>query len=159
VEFRILGPLVVLEGGRQLRVSGARERELLAILLIHAGEVVSADRLIDHLWGSDLPASPSNALQVVVSRIRKILGASPALVTRRPGYVLDVHPEELDARRFAQLVEQAGRSMPVIRRAGRPCWGKHSGCGGARRSRNSRWRTSRGKRLPGSRRHGSGPLR
>jgi DNA-binding SARP family transcriptional activator len=111
VEFRILGPLEVVEGGRQLRVSGARERALLAILLIHAGEVVSADRLIDELWGSDLPASPSNALQVVVSRVRKILEASRALVTRWPGYVLDVDHEELDARRFVQLVQQ-GRQIP-----------------------------------------------
>ncbi len=61
------------EGGRQLHVSGTRERALLAILLIHAGEVVSADRLIEELWGSDVPGNPANALQVVVSRVRKAL--------------------------------------------------------------------------------------
>jgi DNA-binding SARP family transcriptional activator len=58
VEFRILGPLEVVEGDRQVRVSGARERAPLAVLLIHAGEVVSAGQLIDDLWGSDLPATP-----------------------------------------------------------------------------------------------------
>jgi predicted ATPase/DNA-binding SARP family transcriptional activator len=114
VEFRILGPLEVVEGDRQVPVSGTRERALLAILLIHAGEVVSADRLIDELWASDLPANPSNALQVVVSRVRRALEAAGAasqrgerLATRKPGYVLHVDPEELDAGRFGQLVEQA----------------------------------------------------
>jgi predicted ATPase/DNA-binding SARP family transcriptional activator len=114
VEFRILGPLEVVEGDRRVPVSGTRERALLAILLIHAGEVVSADRLIDELWGSDLPANPSNALQVVVSRVRRALevaGAAPQpgerLTTRKPGYVLHVDPDELDAARFGQLVEQA----------------------------------------------------
>jgi predicted ATPase/DNA-binding SARP family transcriptional activator len=112
MEFRILGPLEVADGSRELQVGGARERALLAILLIHAGEVVSADRLIEELWGGDLPGNPSNALQVVVSRVRKALdgGASPSrLVTRKPGYVLDVRPEELDAGRFGQLTEEARR--------------------------------------------------
>jgi DNA-binding SARP family transcriptional activator len=114
MEFRILGPLEVAEGDRPLPVGGAKERALLAILLIHAGEVVSADRLIDELWGSDLPANPSNALQVVVSRLRRALEGAPALhrpgallVTRKPGYVLEVDPEALDARRFERLVEEA----------------------------------------------------
>jgi len=109
MEFRILGPLEVAEGERQLPVSGTRERALLAILLIHAGEVVSADRLIEELWGSDLPGKPSNALQVVVSRVRKALEDADRLVTRKPGYVLSVPPEELDASRFAGLVESAER--------------------------------------------------
>jgi predicted ATPase/DNA-binding SARP family transcriptional activator len=116
VEFRILGPLEVLEADRQVRVSGTKERALLAVLLIHAGQVMSADRLIDELWGSDLPANPSNALQVVVSRVRRALEAPASasngqpderLVTRKPGYLLDVSPEELDAGRFERLVAQA----------------------------------------------------
>jgi predicted ATPase/DNA-binding SARP family transcriptional activator len=117
MKFRILGPLEVAEGDRQVPVSGAKERALLAILLIHTGEVVSADRLIDELWGSDLPASPSNALQVVVSRLRRALEGTGApnrqgelLVTRKPGYVLEVDPEALDARRFERLVEEARQS-------------------------------------------------
>ncbi|HXT93936.1 MAG TPA: AfsR/SARP family transcriptional regulator, partial [Trebonia sp.] len=107
MEFRILGPLEVAEGERQLQVSGTRERALLAILLIHAGEVVAADRLIDELWGSDLPGKPSNALQVVVSRVRKALEDADRLVTRKPGYVLSLQPEELDAGRFERLVAEA----------------------------------------------------
>jgi predicted ATPase/DNA-binding winged helix-turn-helix (wHTH) protein len=112
VEFRILGALEVVADGRQVPVTGARERALLAILLIHAGEVVPAERLIGELWGSDLPANPSNALQMVVSRVRRALEALPGpqrelLVTRKPGYLLDVAPRELDARRFGQLAGQA----------------------------------------------------
>jgi predicted ATPase/DNA-binding SARP family transcriptional activator len=116
VEFQILGPLEVVEGDRQLQLGGTRERALLAILLIHPGEVVSADRLIEELWGGDLPGHPSNALQVVVSRVRKALEASAGpgrLITRKPGYLLEVRPDELDADRFGQLVEQARRADPT----------------------------------------------
>src|SRR5215472_15999893 len=107
MEFRILGPLEVAEGDRQLQAGGTRERALLAILVIHAGEVVAADRLIEELWGSDIPGNPSNALQVVVSRVRKAIEDPPGagrLVTRKPGYLLDVRPDEVDAGRFARLV-------------------------------------------------------
>jgi predicted ATPase/DNA-binding SARP family transcriptional activator len=110
MEFRILGPLEVAEGDRRRQLAGTRERALLAILLIHAGEVVSADRLIEELWGGDLPGNPANALQVVVSRVRKALEdpTGPGrIVTRKPGYVLEVRPEELDAGRFGRLVEEA----------------------------------------------------
>ena len=110
MEFRVLGPLEIVEGSRQLHVSGARERALLAVLLIHAGEVVAADRLIEELWGSDIPGNPANALQVVVSRVRKALEVpdSPGrLVTRKPGYLLDVRPDEVDAGRFERLLQEA----------------------------------------------------
>jgi predicted ATPase/DNA-binding SARP family transcriptional activator/tetratricopeptide (TPR) repeat protein len=120
VEFRILGPLEVAAGGRQVQISGSRERALLAILLIHIREVVSADRLIEELWGSDLPSNPSNALQVVVSRVRKILEAERApgepaefLVTRKPGYQLDVTPDDLDAGQFGELLEEAQQVAPA----------------------------------------------
>ena len=112
MEFRILGPLEVVAGDRQVQVGGIRERALLAILLIHAGEVVSADRLIEELWGAGLPGNPSNQLQVVVSRVRKALevpGRPGLLATRKPGYVLDVRPEQLDAGRFGRLVAEARR--------------------------------------------------
>ena len=110
MEFRVLGPLEVADGGRPLPVGGARERALLALLLIHAGEVVAADRLIEELWGGDIPANPANALQVVVSRVRKALetpGSPGRLVTRKPGYLLDVRPDEVDAGRFEQLLQEA----------------------------------------------------
>jgi predicted ATPase/DNA-binding SARP family transcriptional activator len=116
MEFRVLGPLEIVEGGLPLQVSGARERALLAILLIHAGEVVAADRLIEELWGSEIPGNPANALQVVVSRVRKAL-AGPAgagrLVTRKPGYLLDVRQDEVDVGRFTRLVAEARRAGAV----------------------------------------------
>jgi predicted ATPase/DNA-binding SARP family transcriptional activator len=115
MEFRILGPLEAAEGGRPLQLGGTRERALLAILLIHAGQVVSADRLIEELWGGDQPGHPANALQVVVSRVRKALEVQPGpgrLVTRKPGYALEVRPEELDAGRFRRLVDEARRAGP-----------------------------------------------
>ena len=116
MEFRVLGPLEVVDGSRLLDVSGARERALLAVLLVHAGEVVAADRLIEELWSSDIPANPANALQVVVSRVRKALEvtAGPGrLVTRKPGYLLDVRPDEVDAVRFGRLVAEARRAGPA----------------------------------------------
>ena len=112
MEFRILGPLEVVAGGRPVPLTGARERALLAILLIHAGEVVSADRLIDELWGDDLPGDPSNALQVVVSRVRRALDGA-VLVTRKPGYVLHVDRDAVDARRFGRLIAEAER-VPAV---------------------------------------------
>jgi len=107
VEFRILGPLEVVEEGRPLTLGGPRQRALLAILLTHANEVVSSDRLIDELWGAQPPRTAANALQYHVSQLRKTLGPSEALVTREPGYLIRVGPHELDLLRFEQLVEEA----------------------------------------------------
>ena len=87
VEFRILGPLEVLDGGRTVRIIGPRERALLAMLLLRPGEVVPADRLIDLLWGDRVPGNPQNALQAVVTRVRNALGphSRELLLTRTPG--------------------------------------------------------------------------
>ncbi|MGH2730176.1 MAG: BTAD domain-containing putative transcriptional regulator [Actinomycetota bacterium] len=110
MDYRILGPLEVYEEGRALALGGIKERALLAVLLLHPGEVVSLDRLIDDLWGEHPPAGAVNTVQSYVSRLRKALHAhgSPVLVTRRPGYLLQLEPGELDAHRFARAVE-AGR--------------------------------------------------
>jgi DNA-binding SARP family transcriptional activator len=107
VEFRILGPLEVVEGGRPLTLGGPRQRALLAILLTRANEFVSGDRLIDELWGARPPRNATNALQYHVSRLRKTLGPSDAIVTRGSGYLIRVAPHELDLLRFEQLVEEA----------------------------------------------------
>jgi DNA-binding SARP family transcriptional activator len=110
VEFRILGPLEVVEEGRPLTLGGPRQRALLAILLTRANEVVSNDHLIDELWGARPPRTAANALQYHVSQLRKTLGASDAIVTREPGYLIRVAPHELDLLRFEQLVEEARRA-------------------------------------------------
>jgi DNA-binding SARP family transcriptional activator len=74
VQFRILGPLEVLhDHGRPLVLGGAKQRALLAVLLLHAGQVVSADRLIDELWGEDPPQTARSVLQVYVANLRRIL--------------------------------------------------------------------------------------
>jgi DNA-binding SARP family transcriptional activator len=103
MEFRILGPLEVLDDGRNVDIGGAKQRTLLAILLLHANEVVSYERLIDELWEEGAPATGRKALHVYVSQLRKALGAH-RLETRSPGYVLSVSDEELDLRRFHRLV-------------------------------------------------------
>ena len=73
MDYRILGPLEVCDGDRKLRLGGDKQRALLALLLLQAGEVVSADRLIDELWGESAPPTALNALQAHVSRLRKAL--------------------------------------------------------------------------------------
>lgn len=114
MEFRILGPLEVVHRGRPLQLVGARQRTLLALLLTRANEVVSADLLIDELWGEHPPATAANALQYHVSQLRKLLAPSDALVTQAPGYVIRVGPDELDLLRFEQLVEEARSEPPEL---------------------------------------------
>jgi YVTN family beta-propeller protein len=120
MEFRILGPLEVLDGDRQMALGGARQRALLAILLLHANKVVSTDRLVDELWGETPPESGPKALQVAVSQLRKALqtaGTDGRLVTRPPGYVLQVGEGELDRDRFDRLVAEAADEPDASERA------------------------------------------
>ena len=109
MEFRILGPLEVSDEGGEVSLGGGKPRALLAVLLLHPNEVVSADRLIDELWGEDSPERAAAALRVNVSRLRKAL-SQDVLATRSPGYVIRVEPEELDLHRFERLVDE-GRSL------------------------------------------------
>src|SRR5919198_4921023 len=106
MDFRILGPLEVLDEGRVVPVGGAKPRALLAALLLRANEVVSSERLIDELWGEEPPETAANTLQVYVSQLRKVLGRE-VLATQPPGYVLRVDPEAIDAVRFERLVARA----------------------------------------------------
>ncbi len=109
MEFRILGPLEVSDGGVELALGGPRPRALLALLLLHPNEVVAADRLVDELWGEFSVGSAAGALRVNVSRLRKALPEG-ILTTRAPGYVVRVEPDELDLHRFERLVDE-GRSL------------------------------------------------
>jgi DNA-binding SARP family transcriptional activator len=106
MEYRILGPLEVRVGNRAIELRGARQRELLAVLLLHANEVVSSDRLIDELWPGDPPPTAAKMIQNSVSQLRKLLEPE-VLVTRSPGYLLLLQPGELDADRFQRMVELA----------------------------------------------------
>ncbi len=89
--------------GQPLPLGGRRPRALLSILLVHANDAVSVDRLIDGVWGESPPATALGALQVHVHALRKVLGAA-RVVTRPPGYMLRVEPGELDVERFDRLV-------------------------------------------------------
>jgi DNA-binding SARP family transcriptional activator len=108
VQFRILGPFEVLDGERVLDVGGGKQRSVLALLLLHANQVVSSDRLVDELWTDEPPPSASKIVQVHVSRLRKALeGAGEAvLLTRGHGYELRVAPGQLDVERFQSLLEE-----------------------------------------------------
>jgi class 3 adenylate cyclase len=106
MEFRILGPVEVVEDGLPLALGKGKQRALLAILLLHPNEVVSADRLIDELWGEQPPPTAHTALQGYVSQLRKLLGAE-RLETVIPGYRLRVEPGELDRERFERLSGEA----------------------------------------------------
>ena len=122
MDFRILGPLEVLDDGRPLEIAGSKPRALLALLLLHAGETLTTDRLIDELWGESPPAGAAKTLQMHVSRLRKALagedgtGPSDLIVTRGRGYRLAIDPEQLDSHRFERLVAD-GRAELAANRA------------------------------------------
>src|SRR5256712_11166260 len=115
MEFRILGPLEVADGDTVLPLTGAKQRAMLAILLLNANQVVSSDRLIDELWGDEPPDSGATALQVQVSRLRKMLGeGGKTVVTKASGYAIQLDRDQLDLHRFERLVEEADPSEPAV---------------------------------------------
>src|SRR5262245_19205119 len=115
MEFQVLGPLEVHDHGRALELGGQKPRALLAILLLRAGAVVSSDQLIDGLWSEAQPRSAQHLLHVYVSSLRKALESTGgdmsrhALVTRAPGYLLELGRDELDSRRFEDLLTEGKR--------------------------------------------------
>ena len=116
MRFAILGPLEVLtDDGQRLPLGGPQQRALLAVLLLNAGRVVSIDRLVECLWGERPPANARSLVQGCVAGLRRVFKTAPdsdrqPMVTRAPGYFLELRPEELDLDRFEQLVDAAGRS-------------------------------------------------
>lgn len=110
LEFRILGPVEVVEQQRPVVLGGPKQRALLAILLLRRGEAVSSDRLIDQLWGESPPASAVKTLQGYVSHLRKALG-NEALLTRGGGYVLAAAPGQVDAEQFEAMVADGRRAL------------------------------------------------
>jgi YVTN family beta-propeller protein len=127
VEFRVLGDLEVRRDGQAIPLGAHQQRAVLAVLVLHAGELVSSERLIDDLWGERPPATAAKTLQVYISRLRKALTADgaatseEAIVTRQHGYVLRVGREHIDAQVFAALLEEGRRAHAEgdFQRAGR----------------------------------------
>lgn len=113
-----LGPLELREGARPVRLGG-RQRTLLAVLVVHAGDTVSSDRLLEEIWSGHPPRSGAATLQVHMSRLRRSLSAEvaggPHIVTRPPGYVLDVPPDCFDVARFQALVAEGREALDTGR--------------------------------------------
>ncbi len=116
MEVRLLGPLELVDpSGRPIELRGTKPKALVALLGLRAGEVVSADRIVAELWGEQEIRDPSNAVQVLVSKVRRAVtvGGTPGdrlIVTAGSGYRLDVVPDMVDAVRFEQL-SAAGRQL------------------------------------------------
>jgi DNA-binding SARP family transcriptional activator len=113
MDFRLLGPLEVAEHNRSVVLGGVKQRALLAVLLLHANDVVSTEQLVDDVWGESPPATVAKSIQVYVSRLRKQLGEG-RLVTRAPGYLLRVDPSELDVACFERLAAEAEDAQPKV---------------------------------------------
>ena len=107
IEFRVLGPVEARLGEAVVPVGGRRQRALLGLLLADAGRPVDTDRLIDELWAGEPPDGAEVTLRSYVSRLRAALGVHAPIAATPAGYVLDVAPERIDARRFEVLVREA----------------------------------------------------
>lgn len=118
MEFRILGMMEVCDAGRPVEIGAAKERALLAELVLHANQIVSRERLIDVVWGDNPPATAAATLNTYVSHLRSALepGRAPrsqpnVVLTREPGYLLAVDPERVDALRFERLAGEGRRAL------------------------------------------------
>jgi DNA-binding SARP family transcriptional activator len=110
VEFRVLGSFEVVGRDGPVVLGPPRQRALLAVLLLHRGEPVSSDRLIDDLWGERAPASAVKIVQGYVSSLRKVVGEG-LLVTHGRGYLLQADPGQIDVERFESLVGEGRRAL------------------------------------------------
>ncbi|NNF87257.1 MAG: AAA family ATPase [Acidimicrobiia bacterium] len=117
MELRVLGPLEVIAEGQPLALGPPKQRAVLALLLIHNGEVVSTDRLLDGIWGESPPPSARQALRLYISQLRRILQPATApgvILTRRPGYLLEIESAHIDAHRFERALAMARDSEDPI---------------------------------------------
>jgi DNA-binding SARP family transcriptional activator/Tfp pilus assembly protein PilF len=119
VDIRILGTFDVTVDGASVALGGPQRMAILAVLLLHQGEVLTSDQLIDHVWGGEPPKSALSALHAHVSRLRKALnGGADILQSHGSGYRVVVEQEAIDAYRFERLVEKGGQAL------GRHEWGE-----------------------------------
>lgn len=114
MQFRLLGALEAGSGNAVVDLGPPKQRAVLAILLLHVGEIVSVDRIIDLLWGDEPPRTAAHSIQIYVSDLRKSLEAvagTRLILTRPPGYQLDTPPESVDAKQFERLVQQGSEQL------------------------------------------------
>ena len=121
IEILLLGPVELRIDGRDVALGGARQKVLLAVLALRAGQVISADALIEEIWAGEAPEGADTTLRSYVSRLRRSLDGSAAIDRTDRGYILGVGPSAVDALEFERLV-RAGREMLAqgsVRRARR----------------------------------------
>src|SRR5947209_7618273 len=109
MQFGVLGPLLVQEEKGPVKLPSAKQRALLAILLLETPTVVPAERLVDELWGDDPPPTAAKALQVHISQLRRALGPKQPIVTLPNGYALHIDRAAFDLHRFDSLLAKARR--------------------------------------------------
>jgi basic membrane lipoprotein Med (substrate-binding protein (PBP1-ABC) superfamily)/DNA-binding SARP family transcriptional activator len=114
VDFRILGPIEVASERSTADLGPRKQRALLAVLILHAGELVPVDRLVDLVWGDDPPRTAPHSIQIYISELRRALdplGEADVLLTRPPGYLLRIDPQAIDARWFERLVREGTQAL------------------------------------------------
>ena len=110
MEFRVLGPLEVIGPRGPIKIGSGRQRAILALLVIHVGETVSSERLIDEVWGENLPGHAQRAVEVYVSELRRALGAE-WIETRPNGYRLRPEGSDIDLARFETLMNDGSNAF------------------------------------------------
>jgi DNA-binding SARP family transcriptional activator len=110
MRVRLLGPVDVMVDGEERPVAGLRRKAVLATLALHAGEVVSTDRLVDAVWGETAPLTALNTLQHHVSHLRAVLGGRAVILARPPGYLLDLGEDGTDVQLAERLLRQGTQS-------------------------------------------------
>jgi DNA-binding SARP family transcriptional activator len=114
VDFQILGPIEVVDGGAGLPLGGRKQRALLALLLLNVDEVVPTDRMIEAVWGEQPPRTALTSLQNSVSQLRKLLGPE-RIVTKTPGYALRLQDDRIDVDRVRKLADDSRTADPERR--------------------------------------------
>lgn len=117
MRVRLLGPVDVVVDGELQLLRGLRRKAVLAVLALSPGELVSMDRLVDAVWDGRPPASAPNTIQSHVSYLRRTLGGRDVIVSRPPGYVLDLGDGATDVLAARRLLRQAERSVDAVARA------------------------------------------
>jgi len=119
MQFKLLGPLEVVDKGRSLPLNGNKQRATLGFLLLHGNSVIATSRILKALWPVDMPVTGRKMLQNAVSGLRGMLSAhgegpdSALLLTHAPGYLFRVEPDRVDLSRFYSLVNSGRADLMV----------------------------------------------